>query len=76
MRTAVAQWRSPFVKQETYLDAVAELREAADFLHYYAVEAGSRPKSATPLDVVGSIAPWNFLLAIFIGQNVWCAGWR
>ena len=50
--------------------AVAEVREAVDFLRYYAAEgerlAGAgRPR---PLGPVVCISPWNFPLAIFTGQ--------
>ncbi|MEO0763856.1 MAG: L-glutamate gamma-semialdehyde dehydrogenase, partial [Pseudomonadota bacterium] len=47
-------------------DAVAELREAVDFLRYYAEEAARL--SAPPLGRVTCISPWNFPLAIFTGQ--------
>ncbi|MDX1480742.1 MAG: bifunctional proline dehydrogenase/L-glutamate gamma-semialdehyde dehydrogenase PutA [Woeseiaceae bacterium] len=64
-------------------DAIAELREAVDFLRYYAAEA--RRQFATPLELPGPtgernqlqlrgrgvilcISPWNFPLAIFTGQ--------
>lgn len=46
-------------------DAIAELREAADFLRYYGCFASDE---AEPLGVVGTIAPWNFPLAIFVGE--------
>ena len=49
---------------KSLLDAVAELREAADFLRYYAAHA---PEG----EAVGTftcISPWNFPLAIFTGQ--------
>jgi RHH-type transcriptional regulator, proline utilization regulon repressor / proline dehydrogenase / delta 1-pyrroline-5-carboxylate dehydrogenase len=54
---------------KTIVDAVAELREAIDFCRYYAVEA-IRPRMVArqPLGVVACISPWNFPLAIFIGQ--------
>ncbi len=48
-------------------DAVSEVREAVDFLRYYALEAEQSPPSA-PLGVVTCISPWNFPLAIFTGQ--------
>jgi RHH-type proline utilization regulon transcriptional repressor/proline dehydrogenase/delta 1-pyrroline-5-carboxylate dehydrogenase len=56
---------------KTIVDAVAELREAIDFCRYYAAEA-IRPRMAErqPLGVVACISPWNFPLAIFIGQVV------
>ena len=46
-------------------DAVAELREAVDFLRYYAAQAR---EGAAPRGVWTSISPWNFPLAIFTGQ--------
>lgn len=68
---------------KTLDDAVAELREAVDFLRYYAAEAEA--KFALPTALPGPtgednrlilrgrgpficIAPWNFPLAIFTGQ--------
>ncbi len=45
-------------------DAVAELREAVDFLRYYAAHA---PQTA-PVGIFTCISPWNFPLAIFTGQ--------
>ncbi|OFW98939.1 MAG: hypothetical protein A3E78_08175 [Alphaproteobacteria bacterium RIFCSPHIGHO2_12_FULL_63_12] len=47
-------------------DAIAEIREAVDFLRYYAVEAHAL--TGEPLGVVVCISPWNFPLAIFLGQ--------
>ncbi|MGY3437986.1 MULTISPECIES: bifunctional proline dehydrogenase/L-glutamate gamma-semialdehyde dehydrogenase PutA [unclassified Marinovum] len=49
---------------KTLPDAVAELREAVDFLRYYAANA---PEKA-PVGVFTCISPWNFPLAIFTGQ--------
>jgi RHH-type transcriptional regulator, proline utilization regulon repressor / proline dehydrogenase / delta 1-pyrroline-5-carboxylate dehydrogenase len=49
---------------KTLPDAVAELREAVDFLRYYASEATDAP----PRGLVACISPWNFPLAIFTGQ--------
>ncbi len=50
-------------------NAIAEVREAIDFLRYYAVQArtsfGSQQR---PLGPVVCISPWNFPLAIFTGQ--------
>ncbi|MFW8634121.1 bifunctional proline dehydrogenase/L-glutamate gamma-semialdehyde dehydrogenase PutA [Cribrihabitans pelagius] len=45
-------------------DAVAELREAVDFLRYYA----ARIPDAAPAGIFSCISPWNFPLAIFTGQ--------
>lgn len=50
-------------------NAVAELREAVDFLRYYAQQArGFDPATHVPLGPVLCISPWNFPLAIFTGQ--------
>ena len=68
---------------KTMHDAVAEIREAVDFLRYYALQA--RKHFDTPLVLPGPtgeynelslhgrgvfacISPWNFPLAIFTGQ--------
>lgn len=68
---------------KTLPDAISELREAVDFLRYYAVEA--RRLFGSPLELPGPtgernllgmrgrgvfvcISPWNFPLAIFTGQ--------
>ncbi|HZU63969.1 MAG TPA: bifunctional proline dehydrogenase/L-glutamate gamma-semialdehyde dehydrogenase PutA, partial [Novosphingobium sp.] len=54
---------------KTAANAVAELREAVDFLRYYAAEARRTLSAATPpLGPVACISPWNFPLAIFTGQ--------
>jgi RHH-type proline utilization regulon transcriptional repressor/proline dehydrogenase/delta 1-pyrroline-5-carboxylate dehydrogenase len=50
---------------KTAEDAIAELREAADFLRYYATFASD---DDAPLGTVAAIAPWNFPLAIFVGE--------
>jgi RHH-type proline utilization regulon transcriptional repressor/proline dehydrogenase/delta 1-pyrroline-5-carboxylate dehydrogenase len=47
-------------------DAVAELREAVDFLRYYA--DGAAALIAPARGVFACISPWNFPLAIFSGQ--------
>ena len=67
---------------KTVPDAVLEVREAVDFLRYYAAEARRQFSAATPLPgptgeinelrlhgrgVFACISPWNFPLAIFIG---------
>ena len=51
---------------KTWADAVAELREAVDFLRYYADEAETL--SGAPRGPFVCISPWNFPLAIFTGQ--------
>jgi len=51
-------------------NAVAEVREAADFLRYYGGQVRDGFDNAThrPLGPVLCISPWNFPLAIFTGQ--------
>jgi len=50
-------------------NAVAEVREAVDFLRYYARQARETLTPAqAPLGPVLCISPWNFPLAIFTGQ--------
>ncbi|MGB6184860.1 MAG: L-glutamate gamma-semialdehyde dehydrogenase, partial [Sphingopyxis granuli] len=68
---------------KTLADAIAEVREATDFLRYYAAQA--RADFAHPVALPGPtgernelmlegkgvfacISPWNFPLAIFLGQ--------
>ena len=68
---------------KTLMDAVAELREAVDFLRYYALRA--KAEFSAPMPLPGPtgeenlislhgrgaflcISPWNFPLAIFTGQ--------
>ncbi len=55
---------------KSYANAVAEVREAADFLRYYGHEAARTllPGSPVPLGLIVCISPWNFPLAIFTGQ--------
>ncbi|SFC63579.1 L-proline dehydrogenase /delta-1-pyrroline-5-carboxylate dehydrogenase [Polaromonas sp. OV174] len=55
---------------KTYANGVAEVREAIDFLRFYASHARADFDSRThlPLGPVACISPWNFPLAIFIGQ--------
>jgi RHH-type transcriptional regulator, proline utilization regulon repressor / proline dehydrogenase / delta 1-pyrroline-5-carboxylate dehydrogenase len=54
---------------KTFPDAAAEVREAVDFCRYYAGEAVSTAMQVrAPLGVVACISPWNFPLAIFLGQ--------
>jgi RHH-type transcriptional regulator, proline utilization regulon repressor / proline dehydrogenase / delta 1-pyrroline-5-carboxylate dehydrogenase len=55
---------------KTCANAVSEVREAVDFLRYYAIQARDTFHNAThvPLGPVVCISPWNFPLAIFSGQ--------
>ena len=68
---------------KTIPDAIGEVREAADFCRYYAAEARAKLRPVelpgptgerNALHLVGrgvwaTIAPWNFPLAIFLGQT-------
>jgi len=51
-------------------DAVAEIREAVDFCRYYARQAETlfNENTVQARGVVLCISPWNFPLAIFLGQ--------
>jgi RHH-type proline utilization regulon transcriptional repressor/proline dehydrogenase/delta 1-pyrroline-5-carboxylate dehydrogenase len=55
---------------KTVLDGIAEVREAVDFLRYYAeeIERLEQEDPGTGRGVFVCISPWNFPLAIFIGQ--------
>jgi RHH-type proline utilization regulon transcriptional repressor/proline dehydrogenase/delta 1-pyrroline-5-carboxylate dehydrogenase len=55
---------------KTLANAVGEVREAVDFLRYYAaqIRAQFNQDSHLPLGAVVCISPWNFPLAIFTGQ--------
>jgi RHH-type proline utilization regulon transcriptional repressor/proline dehydrogenase/delta 1-pyrroline-5-carboxylate dehydrogenase len=50
---------------KTLVDAIAELREAVDFLNYYSTFTDI---DAPPRGIFTCISPWNFPLAIFTGQ--------
>ncbi|RKG34065.1 trifunctional transcriptional regulator/proline dehydrogenase/L-glutamate gamma-semialdehyde dehydrogenase [Acinetobacter tianfuensis] len=55
---------------KTYANAIAEVREAVDFLRYYAAQMRDLDDTSkiVPLGTVLCISPWNFPLAIFSGQ--------
>lgn len=55
---------------KTYANAIAEVREAIDFLRYYAGQMSDLSENVhiQPLGTVLCISPWNFPLAIFTGQ--------
>ena len=53
---------------KTQLDGVAEIREAVDFLRFYADEAERHGTKGRARGVIICISPWNFPLAIFTGQ--------
>ncbi len=51
---------------KTLADAVAELREAVDFMRFYA--DGAEALTLPARGVFACISPWNFPLAIYLGQ--------
>ncbi|WP_375173614.1 bifunctional proline dehydrogenase/L-glutamate gamma-semialdehyde dehydrogenase PutA [Pseudooceanicola sp.] len=53
---------------KTLADGVAEVREAVDFLRYYAGQAATAERDTQARGVIVCISPWNFPLAIFTGQ--------
>ncbi|MCK9514221.1 MAG: trifunctional transcriptional regulator/proline dehydrogenase/L-glutamate gamma-semialdehyde dehydrogenase [Pigmentiphaga sp.] len=60
---------------KTWANGIAEVREAIDFLRFYAAQASrmlvgdsAGPGVHGPLGPVLCISPWNFPLAIFVGQ--------
>ncbi|MEP2989152.1 MAG: bifunctional proline dehydrogenase/L-glutamate gamma-semialdehyde dehydrogenase PutA [Parasphingorhabdus sp.] len=54
---------------KTWSDAVDEVREAVDFCRYYAARAiDDAFSNRKAIGVVVCISPWNFPLAIFLGQ--------
>ena len=55
---------------KSYANAIAELREAVDFLRYYARQVAENFEIDThpAIGPVVCISPWNFPLAIFLGQ--------
>ncbi len=53
---------------KTLPDCIAEMREAVDFLRYYADQAEHAEKDSIARGVIVCISPWNFPLAIFSGQ--------
>jgi RHH-type proline utilization regulon transcriptional repressor/proline dehydrogenase/delta 1-pyrroline-5-carboxylate dehydrogenase len=52
---------------KTVANALGEVREAVDFLRYYAGQA-EQDADAQALGIAVCISPWNFPLAIFTGQ--------
>ncbi|VAW02421.1 Proline dehydrogenase / Delta-1-pyrroline-5-carboxylate dehydrogenase, partial [hydrothermal vent metagenome] len=54
---------------KSWTDAVAEVREAVDFCRYYASQSiKAEFEKRQSLGVIVCISPWNFPLAIFLGQ--------
>ncbi len=63
-------WLAVHEAGKTLANALGEVREAVDFCRYYACQlrAPGFDANGHPLGVVTCISPWNFPLAIFIGQ--------
>ena len=55
---------------KSFVNAIAEVREAVDFLRFYGAQVRNSFDNDThiPLGPVVCISPWNFPLAIFTGQ--------
>lgn len=55
---------------KSFSNAISEVREAVDFLRYYALQVRTDFDNDThrPLGTIVCISPWNFPLAIFTGQ--------
>jgi RHH-type proline utilization regulon transcriptional repressor/proline dehydrogenase/delta 1-pyrroline-5-carboxylate dehydrogenase len=72
METRLPSLLGPIVREagKSLPNAVAEVREAVDFLRYYGarVRDGFANDTHRPLGPVACISPWNFPLAIFTGQ--------
>ena len=70
MEAAMARLLGLIVREagKSLPNAVAEVREAVDFLRYYATQSAGFGPAHRPLGVVACISPWNFPLAIFTGQ--------
>ncbi|MFO0319847.1 MAG: L-glutamate gamma-semialdehyde dehydrogenase, partial [Neisseriaceae bacterium] len=59
---------------KTVNNAINEVREAVDFCRYYAeqIKVEFCNNNHTPIGVFACISPWNFPLAIFIGEISSC----
>lgn len=71
MEARLEKLLGPIVREagKTLANAVGEVREAVDFLRYYAnCIVGFDNATHRPLGVVACISPWNFPLSIFTGQ--------
>ncbi|OGT30258.1 MAG: bifunctional proline dehydrogenase/L-glutamate gamma-semialdehyde dehydrogenase [Gammaproteobacteria bacterium RIFCSPHIGHO2_12_FULL_35_23] len=84
LEARISQFVGLMVKEggKTLVDAISEVREAIDFCRYYACQAKENLKSVLLQGATGEfnqlsyygrgpivcISPWNFPLAIFLGQ--------
>ena len=55
-----------FEAGKTFFEALGDVDEAVDFLHFYA--RSPLPQTARPRGVVAAVSPWNFPLAIACGM--------
>ena len=55
---------------KTVANGISEVREAVDFLRYYGAQARAElaAPNVEPIGPVVAISPWNFPLAIFVGE--------
>jgi RHH-type proline utilization regulon transcriptional repressor/proline dehydrogenase/delta 1-pyrroline-5-carboxylate dehydrogenase len=53
---------------KTMPNAIGEIREAADFCRYYAAQARRELEGKPPRGPFACVTPWNFPLAIFVGE--------
>ncbi|MBI0538424.1 trifunctional transcriptional regulator/proline dehydrogenase/L-glutamate gamma-semialdehyde dehydrogenase [Roseomonas sp. KE2513] len=70
MEARMARLLGPIIREagKSLPNAVGEVREAVDFLRYYAAQARGFGAEHRPLGPVVCISPWNFPVAIFTGQ--------
>ena len=71
MQAKMPEWLGLIMREagKSAPNAIAEIREAVDFLRYYANEARRLfGAGEQPVGPVICISPWNFPLAIFTGQ--------
>lgn len=70
MQHAMPVFLSLLVREagKSVANGIAEVREAVDFLRFYAAQSREALPGTRPLGPVACISPWNFPLAIFTGQ--------
>ncbi len=70
LETLMPSLLAPIMREagKTAANSIGEVREAVDFLRYYAADARTLPDDGAALGPVLCISPWNFPLAIFTGQ--------
>ncbi|MDQ8023652.1 MAG: bifunctional proline dehydrogenase/L-glutamate gamma-semialdehyde dehydrogenase PutA [Moraxellaceae bacterium] len=70
LEAAQAEFIALLVREagKTLPNAQGEIREAVDFLRYYAAQVRRMSLRGMPRGLIACISPWNFPLAIFTGQ--------